>query len=101
MKRNDPNATPDRISNKGFRTPLSSKPPVWSPILHATTPDLNATEFGCQHTPALIRSLGINPDLDVSWSSAMATPTNAGLTLHGIKEFDTVNNPEDKSKVFV
>lgn len=97
MKRNNSNDL--ALSTIVLRTPVNPKPPVWSPILHATTPDLNAQDSGCKGTPALIRSLGINPDLDTSWSSMMATPTNTESTLLGIKNLDSLDNPEDKPKV--
>lgn len=74
MNRNTSQATPDRNHASGFLTPVNPNPPSWSPILHATTPDLNLLGSDCKGTPALKRSLGINPDLDISWSSAMATP---------------------------
>ena len=106
MNRNNFEAiTPDRIPVEkvfnSFRTPINPQSSVWSPIglLEATTPDLNGPDSACKGTPALIQSLGINPDLDVSWSSAMATPT--GLCLPGIKEFATTDSLDEKSKVWL
>lgn len=98
MKRNNVNETPERTVVKVLRTPVNPKPPLWSPILHATTPDLTH-DSECKGTPALIRSLGINPDLDTSWSSIMATPTSTESPLLGIKKLDILENPNGKSKV--
>ena len=82
MHSNTHEATPDRVVvNNVFRTPVNPKPCLWSPILHAVTPDLNAPDFEGEGTPALIRSLGINPELNVSWSANMETPTQTQMSL--------------------
>lgn len=68
---------PDRLSAAN-QTPVNAKPLPWSPCFHATTPDLNG--LSAQGTPALQLSLGINPDLDSSWMSSMATPTSSDVS---------------------
>lgn len=101
MKRNDLGDICER-SAKGFRTPVNPrKPPVWSPILDATTPDLNGPDSGCKGTPGLVRSLGINPELDVSWSSAMATPTSdrSGWCEAATNNSETIENHDEIPKV--
>ena len=101
MHSNTHEATPDRVVNNVFRTPVNPKPCLWSPILHAVTPDLNAPDFEGEGTPALIRSLGINPELNVSWSANMETPTQTQMSLPGITRLDEQKSPDNKIKVLV
>ena len=100
MHRNNHEATPDRVVTDVFRTPVNPKPCLWSPILHAATPDLNAPDSECGGTPSLIQSLGINPELNVSWSAAMETPTQSQMSLPGITRLDEQKCPDSKIKVF-
>ncbi|XP_057378960.1 uncharacterized protein LOC130701035 [Daphnia carinata] len=90
--------TPDRVATKAFRTPVNQKSPIWSPIFHATTPDLNASASVCKGTPALIESLGINQELDVSWSATMETPPNANMSIPGIIKLDVNKMLENEAK---
>jgi len=87
-----------------FRTPVNARPStVWSPIFHAITPDLNAvTPVDGGKTPALLKSLGIQQELDVSWTNAMATPnTSSDMSSHaavaGIFALQTPESKEEKS----
>ncbi|KAI9551569.1 hypothetical protein GHT06_021902 [Daphnia sinensis] len=90
--------TPDRVATNTFRTPVNSKSSIWSSIFYATTPDLNASASACKGTPALIESLGINQELDVSWSSTMETPPNTNLSIPGIVKLAVEKTLESKSK---
>lgn len=102
MNRNNHEATPDRpnrdVTNV-FRTPVNPKPCSWSPILHAITPDLNAPDSECEGTPSLIRSLGIDPELNVSWSANMETPTQTQGSLPGFTRIDEQQSFDSKAKV--
>lgn len=100
MNHDNNKTTPDRIFTNAFRTPVNPKSPKWSPIFHATTPDLNAPDTGCKGTPALMQSLGINPELDVSWSAIMETPPNVALSITGIIKLEAQKRIEDNPKVF-
>lgn len=91
-----------------FRTPVNARPStLWSPIFHAITPDLNAaTPVDGGKTPALLKSLGIQSELDLSWTNAMATPTTSldvpsHAAVTGIFTLQTPESKENKvSKVY-
>jgi len=103
MNRNNHEATPDRsdrVSANVFRTPMNPKPCAWSPILDAVTPDLNASDSECEGTPLLIKSLGIDPELNVSWSANMETPTQTQVSLPGFTRIDEQQSLDSKVKVY-
>lgn len=99
MNHDNLETTPDRVATNAFRTPVNPKFPIWSPVFHATTPDLNAPASACKGTPALIESLGINQELDVSWSATMETPPNNNLSIPEIIKLDVQKMLENKSKL--
>lgn len=93
--------TPNRVACevKSLHTPVNSKDPSWSPILHAETPNLNVAIENLERTPALLKSLGISTeDANVSWRSCMATPS-AEVLSPNITVYHTPNDLEEKSKV--
>ena len=96
--------TPDRVVPipTTFRTPVNPRPTaLWSPIFQAITPDLNVvTPVDGGKTPALLKSLGIQSELNVSWTNEMATPTGPDVPLvAGISSLP--ENTEEKFKVFL
>lgn len=102
---NNVDGTPNRPSHVTpitFRTPVNVRPStLWSPIFHAITPDLNAVTpvNGESKTPALLKSLGIQPELDMSWTNAMATPTTSSdLSSHAVAGISALQNPENNEE---
>ena len=87
------------LEAKSLHTPVNSKDPAWSPILHAETPNLNVSIENLERTPALLRSLGILvEDANVSWSSCMATPSSEVVSPN-VTVYHTPIHLEGKSKV--
>ena len=72
-------STPNREPNSKFRTPVNrSSAFEWSPNVQFGTPNINSPSLELPRTPAMLASLGINPEsnADISLQSCMATPSS-------------------------